>query len=265
MAGADASVERAVGRMSSRRNTDAGCRAGPGRWMRLTLPVAGAALAAFALLTAPGAAHGATYKWVDEKGVIHYTDKMPPDEINKGNVELNKQGVPVKKTEPAPTPEQVRAKALEDQRQKELLKQRDEQARRDRALLSSYTSESEIDLARNRSLRTIENVVKSSKSYSEQLAKRKAGLEAKKQTEYADKPVPAAIERELETIGVELAKQEDLLALKQKEIVAINAKYDNDKKRWHELIVAKGGEAALLSDVNAPPAMAPTPAPTPRK
>ena len=69
--------------------------------------------------------------------------------------------------------------------------------------------------------------------------------------------MPATMERELESINSELAKQEDLLALKQKEIVAVNAKYDGDKKRWRELITAKGGEAALLSDVNALPAPPP--------
>ena len=40
-------------------------------------------------------------------------------------------------------------------------------------------------------------------------------------------------------------------------MIAVNAKYDADKKRWHELIAAKGGEAALLSDVNALPETAP--------
>ncbi len=40
-------------------------------------------------------------------------------------------------------------------------------------------------------------------------------------------------------------------------MIAVNAKYDADKKRWHELIAAKGGEAALLSDVNALPEAAP--------
>ena len=248
-AGMEKSVERSTGRIGAaalRRHS-----------MRVTLPLAGAALAACVLLATSGTARAATYKWVDEKGVIHYTDKMPPEEINKANVELNKQGVPVRKTEPAPTPEQLRAKAAADQRQRELAKERDELGRRDRALLSSYTSESEIDLARNRSLRTIESVVQSSKAYSEQLGKRKAGIEAKKSTEFANKPMPVTLERELETINLELARQEDLLALKQKEVAAVNARYDTDKKRWQELIASKGGEAALLSGVNEMPTAAP--------
>lgn len=246
--------------MTSRPEANTGRPGGAGLCERAALPLAAAALVAFAFASSPITSHAATYKWVDDKGVVHYTDKMPPEEINKGRVELNKQGVPVKATEAAPTPEQRRVKALEEQRQKDLVRQQEEQARRDRALLSSYTSESEIDLARNRSLRTIESVVQSSKAYAEQLSRRKAGIEAKKKTEYADKPLPATMERELESINAELARQDDLLTLKQKDVIAVNAKYDADKKRWRELIVAKGGEAALLSDVNALPAVQAPPA-----
>jgi hypothetical protein len=222
---------------------------------------AAAALAVLALLAAPGPARAATYKWVDEKGVVHYTDHMPPEAVNKGNAELNKQGVTVKTTDPTPTAEQRRAKEEEEARQREIVRQQEERARRDRALLSSYTSESEIDLARNRSLRTIESVVQSSKAYTEQLTRRKKELEAKKKTDYATKPMPATMERELETITTELAKQDDLLFLKQQEVVTVNAKYDADKKRWRELVAAKGGEAAALADVNALPPPPEPPAP----
>ena len=220
----------------------------------------GAALA-LALLMPAGAAHAATYKWVDEKGVVHYTDHMPAEAVNKGNAELNKQGVTVKKTDPAPTAEQRRAKEEEEARQRELIRQQDEAARRDRALLSSYTTEGEIDLARNRSLRTIESVVHSSKAYTEQLVRRKTEIENKKKTDFANKPTPPAMERELDSIKEELAKQDELLALKQKEVVAVNAKYDADKKRWRELVAAKGGEAAALAEVNALPPPPEPPAP----
>jgi hypothetical protein len=213
-----------------------------------------------ALFLAAAPTRAATYKWVDDKGVVHYTDHMPPEAINKGSAQLNKQGVTVKQTEPAPTPEQRRAREEEEARQKELARRQEAAAKRDRALLSSYTSETEIDLARNRTLRTIESVVQSSKAYVDQLARRKADLEAKRKTEFAQKPMPATMERELETISVELAKQEDLLALKQKEVVAVNAKYDADKARWRELVAAKGGEAAALADINALP-QPPEPAP----
>ena len=48
------------------------------------------------------AAAPTVYKWVDEKGVVHYTDK-PPETTDKASVELNKQGVPIRRIEPPPT------------------------------------------------------------------------------------------------------------------------------------------------------------------
>ena len=125
-----------------------------------------ALVAAAALLAASGPSRAAMYKWVDDKGVVHYTDRLPPEAVDKASTELNKQGIPVKKTDKALTPEQRRAIEQDSQRQKQLAREQEEVARRDRALLSSYTSEAEIDLARNRSLQTINNVVQSTLAYS---------------------------------------------------------------------------------------------------
>jgi len=194
---------------------------------------------AFALLVAgAGEARAAMYKWVDEKGVVHYTDKMPPEAVDKASVELNKQGIPVKKTDKALTPEQRQALEQEAERKREAARAQEEIARRDRALVSSYTNEAEIDLARNRSMQTINNVILSAQAFSEQLAKRKVDVEARK-AESQGKPVVAVLDRELESIELELARQADVIAQKQRETTAITAKYDADKQRWRELVAAK--------------------------
>jgi hypothetical protein len=188
------------------------------------------ALAALALLPQ---ARAATYKWVDEKGVVHYTDKIPAEQVDKANTQLDKQGRQIKKTEPAPSLEQRKAKAEEEARQKELAKERELVERRDRALLASYTTESEIDLARRRALATIEQQMDSSTAYTTQLNKRKGELDARKGAQSA-----IGADRELANINIELGKQADLIAAKQKEIILVNARYDADKKRWRELRAA---------------------------
>lgn len=198
---------------------------------------AAAALLVGVALALASPARAATYKWVDEKGVVHYTDKIPPEAVDKANVQLNKQGVPIKKTDPAPSAEMRKAKAEEDERQKQLAKERELVDRRDRALLSTYTTESEIDLARKRALSTIEQQIKSSTVYSTQLSKRKVELETKKAVLGAE-PVSPVIERELTNITSELAKQVDLVEAKQKEVLLVNVRYDADRKRWRELRAA---------------------------
>ena len=219
-------------------------------------------LLALAMFVLAPAAHAATYKWVDEKGVVHYTDKIPPEAINKANTQLDKQGRTVKQTEPAPTPEQRRAKAEEDARKVQLAKEQELVDRRDRALLSTYTMESEIDLARKRALSTIDQQVTSSAAYTTQLNKRKVELEGRKAA-LGDKPVPQVLERELSNINVELAKQVELQAAKQKEIIVVNARYDTDKKRWRELRLAT--EAQMNATANAKAAAEAAAAPSPVK
>lgn len=218
-------------------------------------------LAGIALLVlAVGAVHATTYKWVDDQGVVHYTDKIPPEALNKGNTVLDKNGVPIRRTDPPLSPEQRRARADEEARQQQLAKDRELIERRDRALLATYTVESEIDLARNRALSTIDAQVQSSAAYTGTLNKRKVELDGKK-TALGDKPMPAVMERELANINTELAKQADLVAAKQREIVAVNAKYDADKKRWKELRAATeaqmSGTARTTANTTtaAPPAV----------
>jgi hypothetical protein len=225
--------------------------------------LATALLAVAMFLAGMGEVRAATYKWTDEKGVVHYSDKLPPEAVDKARVELNKQGVPIKKTDQALTPEQRRTIEQDAERQRSAERAREEIARRDRALVSSYTSEAEIDLARNRSLQTINTVILSAQAFSEQLNKRKVDVEAKK-AESGGKPVAAVLDRELESIDLELARQADVIAQKQRETTTITAKYDADKQRWRELVAAKaatkptdtanaGGTAAVPAKTSTKP------------
>lgn len=213
------------------------------RHVRAHLRVATAMLALALPLTAAAQA----YKWTDDKGVVHYTDKLPPEALNKGSVKLDKQGVPVGRTDPALTPEQRRKIADDQARLEQAARDRELVDRRDRALLATYTVESEIDLARRRALSTIEQQMQSATAYSAQLNKRKADVDQRKAA-LGGKPVPAVLEREIAAIDAELSRQEELVTAKQKEIVVVNARYDADKKRWRELRAATEaqmkGEAA---------------------
>jgi hypothetical protein len=215
-----------------------------------SLATAAALGAAVFLLTAQHA-RATTYKWVDDQGIVHYTDKMPPEAVNKGSVELNKQGIPIKKNDPALTPEQRKARDADEERQRQATQQRSEIERRDRALLQSYTTEGEIDLARKRALGTIDAQVQSAQAYSAQLTKRKQQLDTQRAAS-SDKTVSPVIERELTNIDEELAKQADLVAGKRREADTVNARYDADKQRWQTLKAISEANAAAAASGVAP-------------
>jgi peroxiredoxin family protein len=85
-------------------------------------------------------------KWKDANGVTHYGDKMPAQEAGRVNSVLNNQGTVIK------TNESFNAK----DNSVETDKRSAEQQRQDKALLASYSSAEEINLAEKRNLKSDE-------------------------------------------------------------------------------------------------------------
>ncbi len=219
----------------------------------------GAVFAARALLVAAaglafaGAALADTYKWVDEKGVVHYTDKMPPEQVNKAATVLDKQARTIKQIEPPPTPAQRATKDAEDQRAQALAKDREAADRKDRALMQSFTSAEEIELSKSRAVATIDGQLQSAHAYITQLGKRRDEAEAKRLS-YGTKPVPDSLEREIASIDVEVQKQKDLVVAHQQERVQAIARYDAFTARWRALRSEADAKAVGGAPTSANPA-----------
>lgn len=193
-------------------------------------------LLALALLAA-GAAHAAMYRWVDSNGRVHYSDTLPPTYQKSGAAEMNKQGTVIKRTQ---SEAERRAEA---ERQAELARlkvERDKQAQLDRALTQTYTSEAEIDLARDRALEHHRLLIKSSQIRAEAV---NATL-----TELKDRM--ARIEKNGRKVGPGLVEQyeqaeRESLELKrtilnnEEALVRVRDKYTADKLRFRELTANK--------------------------
>ena len=51
------------------------------------------------------------YRWVDTKGIVHYTDAIPPEDSQAGHLELDAQGMRIKSVAAALSKEQIAAEA----------------------------------------------------------------------------------------------------------------------------------------------------------
>jgi len=212
--------------------------AGP---VRRTTVLLSMLLASVSLLAITTNADAGLYKWTDERGNVHYSDKIPIEAVNRESRQLSQQGLTIRKTEQARTTTQPLAKTeTDEQRARQAERDKLLAARRDRALVESYTNEKEIDLAKGRAVSTIEGQVQSAQAYIAQMQRRRDELESKKST-YAPRPVPGAIMYELETIDAEIARQNEFVAAKRKESASVAARYDADKQRFHEL---RSGESS---------------------
>ena len=195
-----------------------------------------------------GTAQAVLYKWTDEHGVVHYSDKLPVEAVNRANAQLSGQGITVRRTEQARTLAQ-RAPQTDSEAQKLREAEREHliAERRDRALIESYANEAEIDLAKSRAIATIDGQMQSAQAFIAQISKRRKELEDRKAT-FAPRPVPGEIPREIETIDAEIERQNDYIAGKTKESASVAARYDNDKQRYRELKGATSGAIVTSSD-----------------
>ena len=209
---------------------------------------------ALALLFAfvSGRAHAELYKWTDAHGEVHYSDKLPVEAVNGATTQLNRQGITVRKTEAArPIAQQpVAHTENEEQKLREAQRAKVLAARRDRALIESYSSEAEIDLAKSRAVATIDGQVRSAYAYVAQMTKRRQELEDKKPT-YAPRPVPGSLVREIETIDAEVGRQNEFIAAKEKEAANVAARYEADKQRFRELRAGASGSIATTDSRSA--------------
>jgi hypothetical protein len=175
------------------------------------------------------------YKWVDNNGVTHYGETVPPEYADKDRVELNQAGRVIKNEE-ALTPERRRTKEQEEAKEREEAKVALERQRHDKTLINTYSSVKEIDLARARSLQQIDariNVINSSlKSANDNLATLQKEAENLTQT---NKKIPPSLEEDLQQAQTRLAKLQKEMEGPQAEKASMEARYDADKARYIEL------------------------------
>ena len=192
--------------------------------------------------------------WKDKSGkVVGCGDKVPPEFQDNATKELNQRGVTIKQSDAALTAEQRRAQQAEAERKQADEQKKEAQRRSDKAILDTFTNEKEIDLKRARDVQqldsSIETLQTNLKNASDRQAEGRARIE---QAGKNKKPVPPAVQQEFDRSEGEKAKIENQLAQKRKEIVALNQKYDEIKKRFAELTGGTSGSSAKPAPQPAP-------------
>ena len=100
----------------------------------------------FAASTAAAERHGRIYSWVDEDGVVHYDDSIPPEYTDLDKEVVSDHGITIEELEGRKTDEELEAERLAE----EARLKREIQRRADKALLATYLSVDEIIMHRDR-------------------------------------------------------------------------------------------------------------------
>jgi hypothetical protein len=200
--------------------------------------VLGAALALAPLVAqaqGQGQFQGHTYRCVGKDGKKYYGQTLPQECLGMPVELLNSRGLVVKRFDAQADAQARAAKEAEQKRKAEASVAAKEEERRKRALLATYSSEKDVDHARARALEENKRAVQMVEARIADIKKRQA-RNAKELEFYTGKnKPPARLEQEIHEAEVDLKTQESLLVAKKKEVDAINAKYDEDKRRYLEV------------------------------
>jgi hypothetical protein len=161
-------------------------------------------------------------------------DTLPEQCRGRAYRVLDSGGNIVKEVGPPLTAEQKAEQALENRRKKKQEEADRELRRRDQALLDTYSTPEDIDLAQKKAEADVNFAILAAiaRIDTAQSKRKKFADEAEF---YKKKALPPDLDRELKAIDHEIRLQQELLDLKKKDFETIKAKYDADRKRYFEL------------------------------
>jgi hypothetical protein len=190
------------------------------------------------LITLP--AHAGLHKWVDEKGQIHYGDRVPPKYLKQKREVLNDQGVVVRKLEAKKTDEELAKEAeekarLAEETKKRLIEER-KAALRDRVLTDTFTSVRDIDIARDARTEAIDSQINLTETIiKDQELKLKDVKNRIESIEKSGRAAPENLHKEVNAVSRQLETHYQYVETKMQEREQIIQNSAADKKRFLEL------------------------------
>ncbi|MBS0328444.1 MAG: DUF4124 domain-containing protein [Proteobacteria bacterium] len=191
-----------------------------------------AAVAAVSLLAASPAVAG-MYRWVDGNGRVHYGDTLPPTYQQSGAAEMSKQGNIIKRTQ---SEAERRAQAEREAEQKRIQDEQQKQVQLDRALTQTYTTEAEIDLARDRALENYKLMIRGAEIRAGAVDANLADLRTRiANVQKAGRKVGPGLQEQLDQAVRESEELKRTIQKNQNAMVQVREKYEADKLRFREL------------------------------
>lgn len=177
------------------------------------------------------------YRWVDEHGVVHYGDSVPPKYARDKRELLNSQGVVIGHVDAEKTPAQRAAAARA--RAKRLA-----QKQRDYFLLSTYASVKDIQSLRDERLSQLQAQQTAAQQYVQSLQSRLVSLESRAQQykPYSSLPgaqrMPDELAQELVQTSSEVRLQDQAIQARTEQEAQVRAQFQSDIERFEQLKAA---------------------------
>jgi len=184
---------------------------------------------------------GALYKWVDENGAVRYSDQLPPQQSRKKHQQLNSQGMVLTTREAAKSQEEMaidaESKRLIEEQQREEARLKSIQDKKDRVLLLTFSTEEELEHARDSRMEVIDSVIRLISSSIDTTQTKLDQLTKRAEDAYISqsKQVPGGLAQKIEHFQRKIESRNAQIALKADEKEKIRQRYERDLERFRLL------------------------------
>ena len=180
-------------------------------------------------------AAGNLFCCIDTNGKQICGDLLPQACYGRAYREIGDSGRTLRNVEAPLTAEQRAQRAVEDEKRKAEEAARREQQRKDQALLNTYGSERDIEAMRLRAQEDVQKAVKAAETRIAEIREQRKKFENEAEF-YKKKTMPAEVQKGLKDADYEIKAQESIIESKKKELDIIREKYDDDKRRYSDLV-----------------------------
>ncbi|HEY1773298.1 MAG TPA: DUF4124 domain-containing protein [Gammaproteobacteria bacterium] len=189
-----------------------------------------------------GFVHAATtkmYKWVDKNGVTQYGSSIPPEYASQQTEQLNDQGQVISTQAAQKTPQQIAAEAAAQQQAQQQAQAQAAAAARDKVLLDTYTSVSDIERDRDSKLSAMDaqlNVLNGSITSAQNTLAEFQGRAT--ELTQKNKPVPPDLQKHIDAAKQQLILNQQQLLAQQQDRQQLSDKFAADVARYKQLTEA---------------------------
>ncbi len=170
--------------------------------------------------------------WKNKQHIRECSHTVPPEYAQQRIEVLNEQGIVVRIIEPRKTEAQL----AEDARLAKKQEARDERRRQDMILLSTFATEQDLLLSRDKKLAAIDGTISIASGNLRILSGSLAQLQKQAANhERGGTPVPKHVLEDISSVKVQISENEKYLVGKEENKKQLQKQFDADLKRYREL------------------------------
>ncbi|MEN8166724.1 MAG: DUF4124 domain-containing protein [Pseudomonadota bacterium] len=190
---------------------------------------------------------GKLYKWVDDEGRVHYSDRLPPTDAPRAHSHLDERGITIDSVDAAKTAEEIQQEAEMERLRRERQQLIDKQSAEDRVLLRTFRSEDDIIMTRNGQLQAVDTNIMVTRGNIKRLKLKLEEMQHQAATiELSGRRISMAFKGEMKNKNQALKDAYQSIISREHDKDRIRKSFAQDQKRFRELKQLEEGKDPML-------------------